>query len=79
MAAKMKAIFYEEYGPPEVLLLKEVGKPSPKAGEVLIKVYATSVTKYDCWVRSSTAPPGSDSWCASPPEENRSSQSWAPN
>lgn len=58
MAAKMKAIFYEEYGPPEVLQLKEVGKPSPKAGEVLIKVYATSATKYDCWVRSSTAPPG---------------------
>ncbi len=54
----MKAIVYTEYGPPDVLKLQEVEKPAPETNEVLIKVAATSVTKYDTWLRSSTAPPG---------------------
>ena len=54
----MNAVVYDRYGPPEVLHLKTVEKPIPKNNEVLIKVNAATVTLYDCWMRSSTAPPG---------------------
>lgn len=47
----MKAIVHTRYGPPEVLKLREVRKPIPKDDEVLIKVYATTVTSGDCKVR----------------------------
>jgi NADPH:quinone reductase-like Zn-dependent oxidoreductase len=48
----MKAVVCTEYGPPEVLQLKEVEKPVPRDNEVLIKIHAASVTVSDCIVRS---------------------------
>jgi NADPH:quinone reductase-like Zn-dependent oxidoreductase len=52
----MKAIVCTKYGPPEVLQLKEVEKPSPKNNEVCIKIFATAVTASDIFIRGSQIP-----------------------
>jgi len=43
----MKAVTYSEYGPPDGLLLREVDRPVPKSGEVLVRIHAVSVNRSD--------------------------------
>jgi NADPH:quinone reductase-like Zn-dependent oxidoreductase len=52
----MKAIICTKYGPPEVLQFREFEKPIPRNDEVLIKIYAASVTNSDIFIRSSQVP-----------------------
>ena len=48
---KMKAIVCTKYGPPDVLQLKDVDRPTPKDNKVLIRIHATTITAGDCELR----------------------------
>lgn len=52
----MKAISCTKYGPPEVLKLVDIQKPTPQKGELRIKIHATSATSSDCVVRGFKIP-----------------------
>lgn len=48
----MKAVVFSQYGPPEVLSIKEVPKPAAGNGEVLVRIHATTVNRTDTGLRS---------------------------
>lgn len=54
----MKAATYKEYGPPEVLEIKDVDKPTPKDNDILVKAKYANVTAADSRIRSSNIPKG---------------------
>jgi NADPH:quinone reductase-like Zn-dependent oxidoreductase len=48
----MKAAVHTEYGPPEVVRIQELPKPTPKDNEILVRVYAATVNRTDAGFRS---------------------------
>jgi NADPH:quinone reductase-like Zn-dependent oxidoreductase len=48
----VRAVVYDQYGPPDVLRIEEVDQPVPKEDEVLVRIHATTVNRTDCGVRS---------------------------
>ncbi len=53
----MNAVMYTKYGPPNVLKMVDIEKPQPRDHEVLVKIYAATVTSGDVRLRSSNFPP----------------------
>lgn len=52
----MRAVVCSRYGPPEVLRLEEVEKPTPRVGQLLIRIHAATVTAGDCELRGMRFP-----------------------
>lgn len=49
---KMKAVFHTQYGTPDVLSIKEIEKPVPRAHDLLVQVHSATVNRTDCAVIS---------------------------
>src|SRR5947209_5965215 len=52
----MRAVICTRYGPPDVLRLAEVERPTPRRNQICIRIVATAVTVSDCVVRGLKAP-----------------------
>jgi NADPH:quinone reductase-like Zn-dependent oxidoreductase len=46
-SARMRAVVYDRYGPPDVLRVEDIPVPTPRAGQVLVEVVATSINRSD--------------------------------
>jgi NADPH:quinone reductase-like Zn-dependent oxidoreductase len=57
MSTIMKAILCAAYGPPDVLRIGELPKPTPTGSQILIRVHSAAVTISDCIVRSGKVRP----------------------
>ena len=62
----MKAVVYDRYGTPEVLRVEDVPMPSPGAGQVLVKVAATSINLSDWECLARLALLRAHRWAATP-------------
>jgi NADPH:quinone reductase-like Zn-dependent oxidoreductase len=56
----MRAVMCGPYGPPERLAIREVERPTPREGEVLVAVHSTTVNRTD--LATSTARRSSHAW-----------------
>src|SRR5215472_14628195 len=54
----MRAVVYDHYGPPEVLRIAEVERPTPAADEVLVRIHASTVNRFDCHTREANRSSG---------------------
>lgn len=54
----MRAAVCTRYGPPSVLEVRDISMPSPKNKEILVKIYARTVSSGDCRVRGLSVPQG---------------------
>ena len=48
----MRAVVHDRYGSPDVLRVEEIERPIPKDDDVLIRIYAATVSRTDCGLRS---------------------------
>ena len=47
----MRAAVFDRYGPPDVVCIKEVERPTPGDNELLVKIHVTTVNRTDCGYR----------------------------
>ena|SRR5436309_2300176 len=52
----MRAVICTRYGPPEVLRLAEVERPTPRRNQICIQIFATVVTVSDCIMTGASGP-----------------------
>lgn len=57
MTIAMKAAVQRAYGAPEIVSIETVDRPEPKAGEVLVKIHAATVSSGDARLRAFDIPP----------------------
>src|SRR5437764_11106403 len=51
-SATMAAGRVHRFGPPEVITLEDIERPTPGPGQVLVRVAAAGVGPWDAWIRA---------------------------